>query len=108
MAEGVGSSPSNTIAPPSNVAPSDEDDRVATRILAAIGDEQLSEVFNIEFVFGNHATIGGASQSGKHGGQPGVAAEDSSTIKRSCDPAEVRKLFTICIVRVTQVLKPMQ
>ena len=54
----------------------DEDDGVAAGIFAAVGDEQLGEMFDIEFIFGNDAAIGSAGQGGKHGGEAGVAAED--------------------------------
>src|SRR5437016_13446378 len=54
----------------------DQYDGVAAGILAAVGDEELGEMLDIEFVFGDDATIGGASHGGKHGGEAGVAAED--------------------------------
>jgi len=39
---------------------------------------------------------------------PAYRPNTSSTRNRSCDPAVVRRLFVIWIVRVTHVLKPMQ
>src|SRR5438046_1287627 len=49
---------------------------VLAGILAAIGNQQFGEAFDIEFEFGNHAAIGRACHGGKHGGEAGVAAED--------------------------------
>ena len=40
--------------------------------------------------------------------KPAYRPKTSKTRKRSCEPAEVRRLFDIWIVRVMQVLKPMQ
>src|SRR4029077_1682999 len=53
-----------------------EHNRVLAGILAAVRDEQFSKMFNIEFVFGNHAAIGSASHGGKHGGEASVAAKN--------------------------------
>ncbi len=53
-----------------------ENDGVAAGILAAVGDEQFGEMFNVEFIFRNDAAVGGASHGGEHGGKAGVAAKD--------------------------------
>src|ERR1700693_4288575 len=53
-----------------------QDDGIATGIATTIVAEQFGELFDIEFVFGDDTTIGGASHGGKHGGKTGVAAED--------------------------------
>ena len=54
----------------------DQDDRVAAGILAAVGNQQFAETFDIEFIFGNDTAIRGAGHGGKHGGETRVPAED--------------------------------
>ena len=45
---------------------------------------------------------------GKSAVYPAYRPKTSMTRKRSCDPAEVRSLCVSSMVRVTQVLNPMQ
>jgi hypothetical protein len=53
-----------------------ENDGVATGILAAVGDQQFGEMLDIKLVFWYDAAIGGTGHGGEHGGEAGVAAED--------------------------------
>ena len=53
----------------------DQNSRIVAGIAFAVGAKQLGEPFDIEFVFGDDAAIGGACHGGKHGGKAGVAAE---------------------------------
>ncbi len=54
----------------------DQDDGVAAGILAAVVDQQLGQLLDVEFVFGDDAAVGGSGHGGQHGGESGIASED--------------------------------
>jgi len=56
----------------------------------------------------NHATVRGPSHSRQHGGEAGVPAEYFEHHEALVGPGAVRRLLVMAMVRVTQVLKPMQ
>src|SRR5215467_68996 len=53
-----------------------QNDRVLAGILAAVGNEQFGEPFDVELEFGNDAAIRGASHGRQHCSEAGVATED--------------------------------
>src|SRR5581483_4350438 len=70
----------------------DEDDGVTTGILTAIGQEQLGQLIDVEFVFGNDTTVRRSCHGGKHSSEPCVAAknlEHQETLVRSRGGAKI-------------------
>ena len=96
------------LAPLEHGALRDEHNGIPARVLETVLRQKLGEPFDVELVFGDHTAVRRARHGRKHGREPGVPSEDLQDQEPFVGTGGRAQAVRHLIVRVTQVLNPMQ